>query len=157
MFTNGNKSIIKAYEKLNKLKPYERLGVITIILEHWESELLIDNDNEPIIPQSIGIDNIYAIATKLLFASLQLQSKISLISKDILEANIQTNKAMEKCMSLYYKLNSSEKLDYLVNVFMSFENDKLFNSNDNLKELKEAIDFYELATDIHNWNKATDL
>lgn len=39
---------------------------------------------------------------------------------------------------------------------MRFENDALFDTNINLKELKNGIDFYELATDIYNWNKAND-
>lgn len=100
MLTKGNKAIINAYEKLDGLKLYERLGVITTILEHWENELILDDENVPIIPQDIGIDNIYSIATKLLFTSLQLQNKNSLISKDILEANIEINSPMKKCISL---------------------------------------------------------
>ncbi|MDO5569539.1 MAG: hypothetical protein Q4G04_05485 [bacterium] len=130
LLETNSTNCLNALDNFYKLIDIEKLEVTAILMEHWNKEQILDNDNVPFIPSDIDFNNSISFSALCLLSARTLKKEKSLtILDNDFERNIKITNNIDKCLTDFYKLNFEDKIHYLIEILFDIYNTDYKNKN----------------------------
>ena len=151
LLETNSTNCLNALDNFYELTNAEKLEVTAILMEHWNKEQILDNDNVPFVPSDIDFNNSISFsALCLLSARVLKKEKLLTILDNDFERNIKITNNIDKCITHFYKLNFDDKFHYLIEIVFDIYNTN--NKNKNIKKnITNELPIFDISHNILNY------
>ena len=148
-------SVVKAENKFRKLKDFQKLYYISVLLNHLYNGLINDgnylsedeafeNGADVLLAELIYLDDPIKLATNLLVIGSKLENKI--INPNGIDIEPYIDNVDKLGINYFYNLNFKDKIDFLMNAIY------LISEIDEVSQLN--IDFNDIINELLNYSKS---
>ncbi|MDO5569765.1 MAG: hypothetical protein Q4G04_06695 [bacterium] len=151
LLETNSTNCLNALDNFYKLIDIEKLEVTAILMEHWNKEQILDNDNVPFIPSDIDFNNSISFSALCLLLArvLKKEKSLTILDNDF-ERKIKITYNIDKCLTYFYKLNFDDKLHYLIEILFDIYNTDYKNKNIK-KNITSELPIFDISHNILNY------